>query len=55
MASKYGPRGAVYYIKYRKVNGGYKAEGFARVFKTVTALKNYYTRTSSVRVKFIRG
>lgn len=47
-------KGPVYYIKYKKVRGGYKAEGFTRIFKTVTALKNYFNRTSHYKVKFIR-
>lgn len=46
---------SVYYIKYRKVRGGYKADGFSRTFKTVTELKNYFNRTSSTKVKFIRA
>jgi len=44
-----------YYIKYLKVKGGYKAEGFTRVFKRLNDLKAYYTKTSSVKVKFIKG
>lgn len=44
----------VLYVYYNKVTNGYKAEGFSRVFKTVTALKNYFNRTSDYKVKFIK-
>ena len=44
-----------YYIKYFKVKGGYKAEGYSKIFTTLTSLKQYFTKTSSVKVKFIRG
>lgn len=45
----------MYYLKYIKVKDGYKVVGFQKVFKTLTALKNYYNRTSQVKVKFIKG
>lgn len=47
-------KGPTHYIKYKKVIGGYKAEGFTRTFKTASALKNHFTRTSHIRVKFIK-
>lgn len=46
---------ATLYIKYNKVKGGYKADGFSQVFKTINELKTYFNRTSSFKVKFIKG
>lgn len=45
----------VYYIKYKKVKDGWKADNFSKVFKTLNELKYYFERTSSVKVKFIKG
>ena len=44
-----------YFIKINKVSGGYKADGFSRVFKRVSDLKRYFERTSSAKVKFIKN
>lgn len=46
----------VYYIKYLKSSKGYYSDSMpSKYFTTLTALKNYFNRTSSVKVKFIRG
>lgn len=45
----------IYYIKYLKVKGGYKADGFNTVFKRLSDLKAYFERTSHVKVRFIKG
>lgn len=47
-------KGATLFIKYQKVNGGYKAVGFSTVFKTVEKLKTYFNKTSAFQVKFIK-
>lgn len=47
-------RGSKTYIYYSKVTGGYKVDGFSKVFKTVTELKGYFNKTSHFPVKFIK-
>lgn len=45
----------IFYIKYFKVKGGYKADGSNIIFKRLSDLKVYFEHKSLVRVKFLKG
>lgn len=46
----------VYYVKYYKSTKGYYSDSMpSKYFSTLTSLKNYFNRTSQVKVKFIKG
>ena len=47
-------QGLTHYLMYNKTAKGWKVAGSSQYFRTAQALKDYWTRTSSVRVKFIR-
>jgi len=47
-------KGLTYHLMYNKTAKGWKVAGSQMHFRTLHELKNYWSRTSSVRVKFIR-
>jgi hypothetical protein len=47
-------KGLTQYLKVLKDQRGYRVDGFTSVFKTYNELKNYFERTASTQVKFIK-